>query len=108
MQPLLGATGLRAGGRGAAGRRQLRPGRAGEARAKQSIDVSDKMKTVGSGYIPKNHQTTCSANSKGLFAYYQVAETSFILTCRTADGTGSGWAGTTGIKDPSPDRRRRS
>ena len=30
------------------------------------------MKTVGSGYIPKNHQTTCSANSKGLFAYYQV------------------------------------
>jgi predicted Zn-dependent protease len=69
--------------------------------AKQSIDVSDKMKTVGSGYIPKNHQTTCSANSKGLFAYYQVAETSFILTCRTADGAGSGWAGTTGIKDPS-------
>ena len=69
--------------------------------AKQSIDVSDKMKTVGSGYIPKNHQTTCTPNSKGLFAYYQVAETSFILTCRTADGTGSGWAGITGIKDPS-------
>lgn len=69
--------------------------------ARQSIDVSDKMKTVGSGYIPKTHQTTCSANSKGLFAYYQVAETSFILTCRTTDGLGSGWAGTTGIKDPS-------
>jgi predicted Zn-dependent protease len=69
--------------------------------AKQSIDISDTMKTVGSGYIPKTHRTTCSANSKGLFAYYQVAEASFILTCRTADGTGSGWAGTTGIKDPS-------
>jgi predicted Zn-dependent protease len=69
--------------------------------AKQSIDVSDKMKTVGSGYIPKNHQTTCTANSQGLFAYYQVAETSFILTCRTADGAGSGWAGITGVKDPS-------
>ena len=69
--------------------------------ARQSIDVSDKMKTVGSGYIPKNHQTTCSANSKGLFAYYQYAETSFILTCRTADGTGSGWAGITGVKDPA-------
>ena len=68
--------------------------------AKQSIDVSDKMNTVGSGYIPKNHQTTCTANSNGLFAYYQVAETSFILTCRTGDGTGSGWAGITGIKDP--------
>ena len=69
--------------------------------SKQSIDVSDKMGTVGSGYIPKNHQTTCTANSNGLFAYYQVAEMSFILTCRTADGTGSGWAGITGIKDPS-------
>jgi len=69
--------------------------------AKQSIDVSDTMKTVGSGYIPKTHQTSCTANSNGLFAYYQVAETSFILTCRTPDGTGSGWAGTTGIKDPS-------
>lgn len=67
--------------------------------AKQSIDVSDKMGVVGSGYIPKTHQTTCNANSKGLFAYYQVAEASFILTCRTPDGTGSGWAGTTGIKD---------
>jgi predicted Zn-dependent protease len=69
--------------------------------AKQSIDVSDKMNTVGSGYIPKTYQTNCTANSKGLFAYYQVAEASFILTCRTTDGTGSGWAGTTGIKDVS-------
>jgi predicted Zn-dependent protease len=69
--------------------------------AKQSIDISDKMGTVGSGFIPKTHQTTCSANSKGLFAYYQVAEASFILTCRTPDATGSGWAGTTGIKDVS-------
>ena len=68
--------------------------------ARQSIDISDKMKTVGSGYIPKTHETTCTANSKGLFAYYQVAETSFILTCRTADGAGSGWAGITGVKDP--------
>ena len=69
--------------------------------AKQSIDVSDKMKTVGSGYIPKTYQTNCTANSKGLFAYYQVAEASFILTCRTTDGGGSGWAGTTGINDVS-------
>jgi predicted Zn-dependent protease len=67
--------------------------------ARQSIDISDKMGVVGSGYIPKVHQTTCNANSKGLFAYYQNAEASFILTCRTPDATGSGWAGTTGIKD---------
>jgi len=66
-----------------------------------SIDISKKMGTVGSGYIPKMHQATCQANSNGLFAFYEVAEASFILTCRMADGSGSGWAGTTGIKDLS-------
>ena len=66
---------------------------------KQSLDVCQKKGVIGSGYIPKVHQTTCSANSKGLFAYYQYAEASFILTCRTPDGGGSGWAGLTGIKD---------
>ena len=45
------------------------------------------------------------ANSKGLFAYYQYAEASFILTCRTPDGSGSGWAGTTGRQGRRPDRR---
>jgi predicted Zn-dependent protease len=67
--------------------------------ARQSIDISDKLGTIGSGYIPKTHQTTCNANSKGLFAYYQYAEAGFILTCRTSDGTGSGWSGITGVKD---------
>ena len=66
---------------------------------KDSIDLSEKMGTVGAGYIPKNDQTNCTANSKGLFAYYRSAETGFVLTCRTPDGAGSGWAGITGIKD---------
>ncbi len=68
---------------------------------KQSLEICQKKNVIGSGYIPKVHQTTCSANSKGLFAYYQYAEASFILTCRTPDGGGSGWAGTTGVKDVS-------
>jgi predicted Zn-dependent protease len=68
---------------------------------KQSLDVCQKKGVVGSGYIPKTHLTTCTANSKGLFAYYQYAEAGFILTCRTKDGGGSGWAGLTGIKDVS-------
>jgi predicted Zn-dependent protease len=66
---------------------------------KQSLDVCQKKGVVGSGYIPKTYQTTCSANSKGLFAYYQYAEAGFILTCRTPDGGGSGWSGITGVKD---------
>jgi predicted Zn-dependent protease len=68
---------------------------------RQSLAICEKKGVIGSGYIPKTHQTTCTANSKGLFAYYQYAEASFILTCRTPDGGGSGWAGLTGVKDVS-------
>ena len=66
---------------------------------RKSVAVCDKKGALGSGYIPKTYQTTCSANSAGLFAYYQYAEAGFILTCRTQDGRGSGWAGITGVKD---------
>ena len=68
---------------------------------RQSLDVCDKKGVLGSGYIPKVHLTTCTANSKGLFAYYQYAEAGFILTCRTKEGDGSGWSGITGVKETS-------
>jgi hypothetical protein len=68
---------------------------------KQSVDVCEKKGVLGAGYIPKLHWTDALANSAGLFAYYRYAEASFILTCRTPDGTGIGWAGTTGLKDIS-------
>jgi predicted Zn-dependent protease len=66
---------------------------------KQSVDICEKKGVLGAGYIPKLHWTEARANSEGLFAYNRYAEASFILTCRTPDGTGSGWAGTTGMKD---------
>jgi hypothetical protein len=68
---------------------------------KDSIDLAEKMGVLGAGFIPKNDVATCTANSKGLFAYYRSADTGFSLTCRMPDGTGSGWAGTTGVKDAS-------
>src|SRR6266545_2590795 len=68
---------------------------------KQSVDICEKRGVLGAGYIPKAYQTTCQANSEGLFAYYQYAETGFILTCRMANGSGSGWSGLTGAKDLS-------
>src|SRR5215475_934214 len=68
---------------------------------RKSVAVCDKKGALGSGYIPKTYLTTCSANSEGLFAYYQYAEAGMILTCRTQDGRGSGWAGITGVKDLS-------
>jgi predicted Zn-dependent protease len=66
---------------------------------RQSVDICEKKGVLGAGYIPKLHWTEARANSDGLFAYNRYAEASFILTCRTPDGTGSGWAGTTGMKD---------
>ena len=66
---------------------------------KQSVDICEKKGVLGSGYIPKAYQTTALANSEGLFAYYQYAETGFILTCRMANGSGSGWSGLTGAKE---------
>jgi hypothetical protein len=66
---------------------------------KDSIDLAEKMGVLGAGFIPKEDLTTCNANSKGLFAYYRAAQAAFILTCRMPDGSGSGWSGTTGIKD---------
>jgi predicted Zn-dependent protease len=68
---------------------------------KESLDISEQMGTVGSGYIPKVYDTDCEANSEGLFAFYSAAQAGFTLTCRTPDGAGSGWAGITGIKDIS-------
>src|SRR6201988_5047144 len=32
---------------------------------KQSLDICQKKGVIGSGYIPKVHQATCTANSKG-------------------------------------------
>jgi len=66
---------------------------------RDSIDAAQRKGVLGTGYIPKTDQTTCNANSKGLFTYYRNVEAGFGLTCRMADGSGSGWAGTTGIKD---------
>ncbi len=68
---------------------------------RDSIDLAQKMGVLGAGFMPKNDIATCNANSKGLFNYYRTADVGFILTCRMADGTGSGWSGTMGIKDPT-------
>src|SRR3954471_8642223 len=68
---------------------------------KQSVDLCEKKGVLGARYIPKTFQTTCLANSAGLFAYYQYAEAGFVLTCRMPSGSGSGWSGITGAKDLS-------
>jgi predicted Zn-dependent protease len=69
------------------------------AMVKASTEICEKKGVLGAGYIPKFDWTDAIANSQGLFSYFHYADASFILTCRTPDQTGSGWAGTTGVKD---------
>lgn len=66
---------------------------------KQCTDICEKRGVLAAGYIPKFDWVEATANSEGLFTYFHYADASFILTCRTPDQTGSGWAGTTGVKD---------
>jgi predicted Zn-dependent protease len=45
------------------------------------------------GFLINNAGATALGNSKGMFAYHRSTNANFTLTVRTADGTGSGWAG---------------
>jgi len=66
---------------------------------KTSLDIAESIGVVGAGFIPKTDIATATANSLGLFAYYRAADVGFSLTCRLPDGSGSGWAGVSGVKD---------
>lgn len=48
---------------------------------------------VSTGYLDARAGATAVANTKGLFAYTRGTAAALTTTVRTADGTGSGWAG---------------
>ena len=63
----------------------------------RAVDAAlDAGKSAGTiftaGFLQANAQTIAVATSRGLFAYHRTTDTSFSLTARTPDGTGSGWA----------------
>lgn len=45
------------------------------------------------GFLVTGAGAQAQGNSKGLFAYYRSTNVNYTITARTADGTGSGWAG---------------
>jgi predicted Zn-dependent protease len=67
-------------------------GRAASARA-----AIDPCKAAGdlkaAGFLNTGIGAGAVGNSKGLFAYQSGTSSNYTLTVRTADGTGSGWAG---------------
>jgi predicted Zn-dependent protease len=58
------------------------------ARASSGAEAS-----VAAGYIIVMNRATLLANKAGLNAYHRDTDANYTLTVRTADGTGSGWAG---------------
>ncbi|MFI5249399.1 MAG: TldD/PmbA family protein [Gemmatimonadales bacterium] len=58
------------------------------ARASSGAEAS-----VAAGYIIVVSRATLLTNKTGLSAYHRDTDANYTLTVRTADGTGSGWAG---------------
>jgi predicted Zn-dependent protease len=67
---------------------------AGRADAVRAVtDAARAAGLVATGYIEANAGAVAIANSRGLFAYGRQTGSAMTTTVRTADGTGSGWAG---------------
>jgi predicted Zn-dependent protease len=66
-------------------------------RAKAALTALAPARKAGNvnaaGFIVTNAQVTLTANKAGLNAYHRTTSANYTLTVRTADGTGSGWAG---------------
>jgi predicted Zn-dependent protease len=68
-----------------------------EGRAEAARSAIEPCKAAGdlkaAGFLVTGIGAGAVGNSKGLFAYQSGTSANYTLTVRTADGTGSGWAG---------------
>src|ERR1700675_3593011 len=66
-------------------------------RARAALTALEPARKAGdlkaAGFIIVNAGANALGNGKGLFAYNRSTTANYTLTVRTADGTGSGWAG---------------
>jgi predicted Zn-dependent protease len=66
-------------------------------RARAALTALDVARRSGdiqaAGFIVTQSSVTGLGNSHGLFAFHPSTSANYTLTVRTADGTGSGWAG---------------
>lgn len=66
-------------------------------RARAAMTALEASRSAGdlesAGFIVTGASASALANSAGLFAYHPSTVANYTLTVRTADGTGSGWAG---------------
>ena len=66
-------------------------------RARAALTALEPARKAGdlqaAGFIIVNAGSNALGNKTGLFAYNRTTNANYTLTVRTADGTGSGWAG---------------
>jgi predicted Zn-dependent protease len=66
-------------------------------RAKAALTALELARSAGdlraAGFIVTGLNASVLGNNKGMFAYHRNTSTNYTLTVRTADGSGSGWAG---------------
>ncbi|HEU4564862.1 MAG TPA: TldD/PmbA family protein [Gemmatimonadaceae bacterium] len=66
-------------------------------RARAALSALEPARAAGdltaAGFIVTGLSSNAIANDAGLFAYHRSTSANYTLTVRTADGTGSGWAG---------------
>jgi predicted Zn-dependent protease len=66
-------------------------------RARVALTALEPARKAGdlqtAGFLLVNTRSSALGTSKGLFAYHRSTSANYTLTVRTADGTGSGWAG---------------
>lgn len=65
--------------------------RAKAAEAAIAAGAADKLGIAG--FYEHGGASTAIGNSAGLYAWHESTDVSLTMTARTADGTGSGWAG---------------
>ena len=66
-------------------------------RARVALTALEPARQAGdlqaAGFLVVDARSTALGTSRGLFAYHRSTSANYTVTVRTADGTGSGWAG---------------
>ncbi|HSM08880.1 MAG TPA: TldD/PmbA family protein [Gemmatimonadota bacterium] len=71
----------------------LGPAERGRIAADAIAAATDGGDLAAAGFLTASASAGAIANSAGMFAYHRSTSVDYELTVRTADGTGSGWAG---------------
>ncbi len=62
---------------------------------RKMLRVANRARLDAAGMISHERRAVAIASSGGLFAFHPSTSVSLSMTCRTRDGTGSGWAAAT-------------